>query len=227
MKRGQHHLLRATGHRRMPWKNGLGITTEIAVGPPDATLADFDWRLSMARIDADGPFSRFPNIDRLLVMLNGQMHLAIEGRPLIKLTPQDEPVMFPGELAVMGSLATSSDTYAQPAIDLNVMVRRGRYEAQMQRLVIKRRSTVLPTANVTALICRTAGLRISHEQGTDILDLDDVFLVSARPSHPLELSHDATAMLYVVHLTSAMHDGQSADDVDTIVLADSAQTTAT
>lgn len=210
----------------MAWKNGLGLTTEIAVEPPDATLADFDWRLSMARIDADGPFSRFPNIDRLLVVLEGHIHLAIEGRPLIKLTPLDEPVRFSGELDVMGTLATSANAPAQPAIDLNVMVRRGRYEAQMVRLVVERQSTFQPTANITALICRTAGLRISHEQGTDILEQDDVFLVSGRPSHPLQLSHASTAMLYAVGLNSAMHGGQAADDVDTIVPTDSAPTTA-
>lgn len=45
--------------RRMPWKNGGGITTEIAIAPPGATLDAFDWRISTARVEAAGPFSRF------------------------------------------------------------------------------------------------------------------------------------------------------------------------
>ena len=84
----------------MPWKNGLGVTTEILIEPSDATIGNFDWRLSMARIDADGPFSSFPNIDRLLLVLEGRVNLQIEGRPAVALTPDDAPIRFPGELAV-------------------------------------------------------------------------------------------------------------------------------
>ena len=43
-------LLRAATHRRMPWKNGAGVTTEIAVFPESAGLDDFEWRLSMATV---------------------------------------------------------------------------------------------------------------------------------------------------------------------------------
>jgi hypothetical protein len=57
-------LLRAADHRTMPWKNGGGETTEIAVSPPHAGLADFDWRISMAKVASDGSFSIFPEIDR-------------------------------------------------------------------------------------------------------------------------------------------------------------------
>ena len=41
-------VLRAADHRRMPWKNGRGETTEIAIWPPTAGLDGFDWRISMA-----------------------------------------------------------------------------------------------------------------------------------------------------------------------------------
>ena len=39
-------ILRAPDYRRMPWKNGGGETTEIAVFPAGAGLDDFDWRVS-------------------------------------------------------------------------------------------------------------------------------------------------------------------------------------
>ena len=50
------------------WKNGGGSTTEIAVFPPDAGFDDFDWRVSLATVAADGPFSAFPGIERTLAM---------------------------------------------------------------------------------------------------------------------------------------------------------------
>jgi uncharacterized protein len=58
-------------YRRMPWKNGGGETAEIAVFPEGATLDDFDWRISMATVSADGPFSLFPGVDRTLSVLEG------------------------------------------------------------------------------------------------------------------------------------------------------------
>ena len=64
-------LLPAAGHRRMPWKNGGGETVEIAISPADAGLDGFDWRLSMATVATDGPFSVFPGIDRSLAVIRG------------------------------------------------------------------------------------------------------------------------------------------------------------
>ena len=52
----------------MPWKNGGGVTSELARSPQ---ADEFDWRLSVAEVATDGPFSQFPGIDRLLVLLSG------------------------------------------------------------------------------------------------------------------------------------------------------------
>jgi uncharacterized protein len=55
-------LLQPGDYRRMPWKNGQGTTTEIAVSPKDAGLEgkSFDWRVSIATVEKDCEFSRFP-----------------------------------------------------------------------------------------------------------------------------------------------------------------------
>src|SRR6476619_3067787 len=70
-------LLTPNDYRSMPWKNGAGRTTEIAVHPPGAALDAFAWRVSIADVERDGPFSRFPGIDRTIVLLGGSgMRLA-------------------------------------------------------------------------------------------------------------------------------------------------------
>eukprot|EP01042_Synura_sphagnicola_P007286 gene7286-9332_t len=43
-------IIRATDCLVMPWKNGGGTTTEMAVAPEGASLNDFDWRISMAHV---------------------------------------------------------------------------------------------------------------------------------------------------------------------------------
>ena len=53
------------------WKNGAGLTREIAVEPRGASVGDVDWRASVAEIAGDAPFSRFPGVDRCIVLLRG------------------------------------------------------------------------------------------------------------------------------------------------------------
>ncbi len=61
-------VLRRADGRRVRWRNGGGWTTELHVeGPADA----YDWRMSVAEIEADGPFSAFPGYERTLLLLDG------------------------------------------------------------------------------------------------------------------------------------------------------------
>jgi environmental stress-induced protein Ves len=116
--------LRSEDYRVMPWKNGLGATTEIAVHPEDAALGDFTWRLSIADLGASGPFSSFPGYDRILVQLEGAtVTLVHEGLGERRLTLR-EPYRFAGELATHA-------TVTGPARDFNVMVRRDRASADL------------------------------------------------------------------------------------------------
>lgn len=147
-------VLRAENHRVMPWKNGGGSTTEIAVFPPDAGMAAFDWRVSMAGVAADGAFSCFAAIDRTLAVLSGEgIVLSVEGRPPARLTRDDEPVSFPGDVA------TSATLIAGPILDLNVMTRRGRFT---HRLTRHRASVEITSeADVLLVLSRGEGLKIA------------------------------------------------------------------
>lgn len=65
--------LKNSDYKKMPWKNGRGITTELAIFPAGSSLQanDFTWRLSSADINEDGPFSLFPGCQRYLAVLEG------------------------------------------------------------------------------------------------------------------------------------------------------------
>ena len=63
----------------MPWKNGGGTTAEIAAFPDGAGFNAFDWRISLAEVASDGPFSAFPGIDRTLMLVEGA-RLALDRR---------------------------------------------------------------------------------------------------------------------------------------------------
>ena len=108
-------VIRPSDYRVMPWKNGGGETTEIFVSPP---TGNFDWRVSLATMNADGPFSIFDGYDRHIMTLAGPgMRLDIEGRGMFELKPL-KPFSFSGDLQVNGSLLDG------PVLDFNLMVRR-------------------------------------------------------------------------------------------------------
>lgn len=102
------------GYRHMPWANGRGVTVEIARADDAAGML---WRLSMAQVVEDGPFSAFPGIDRSLTVIDGPgFALAGDGwrlraDPLV-------PVGFAGDVPVAAANVTG------PLQDLNVMWRR-------------------------------------------------------------------------------------------------------
>ncbi len=122
-------IIRAADCLVMPWKNGGGTTTEIAVAPEGASLDDFDWRISMAHVGQDGPFSSFPGIDRTLSVLTGAgITLAFGDGERVRLDRSSAPYPFAADRAVDGQLI------AGPIDDLNVMSRRGRWRHRVERL---------------------------------------------------------------------------------------------
>lgn len=122
-------IIRAADCLVMPWKNGGGTTTEIAVSPDGASLSNFDWRISMAHVGQDGPFSSFPGIDRTLSVLTGSgITLAFGDGEHIRLGRSSAPYPFAADRAVDGMLVDG------PIDDLNVMSRRGRWRHRVERL---------------------------------------------------------------------------------------------
>jgi environmental stress-induced protein Ves len=116
-------LLKAAGYRRMRWKNDGGWTTEIARDPADAT--DFRWRISIAEIERDGPFSPFPGVERELMLLSGGgIELDVDGATL-RLVERFRHVRFAGEARVDCRLV------AGPTRDFNVMTRRDAVRAEL------------------------------------------------------------------------------------------------
>lgn len=139
-------LIPFAGLHPVPWKNGGGSTTEIAIDPSDASFDDFAWRISLATIANDGPFSVFPGVDRTLALVEGHgVTLDIDGVNRVLLC-EDEPVVtFKGESQVQAKLNHG------PTIDFNVMTRRGRCRHQFGRRRLLGESSFAPRGDVTVL----------------------------------------------------------------------------
>ncbi len=105
----------------MPWANGGGTSWEVAREPADG---EFQWRVSLAEIDNNGPFSPLPGIDRVFTLASPdtiQLTINHQQRPV----PFASPVAFSGEDEV-------SCSARGPALALNVMTRRGSASATVE-----------------------------------------------------------------------------------------------
>lgn len=121
-------FLSASDRVATPWKNGGGVTREIAAWPQGSGLEDFDWRVSMAEVRESGAFSVFPEIDRWLTVLEGALALTFEKRTPAFLDALSDPLAFAGDRPCHGV------PMAGPVLDLNLMVRRGRFAGRVERI---------------------------------------------------------------------------------------------
>jgi len=182
-------VLRAEDHERMPWANGGGTTYQVATGPDGAGLDSFDWRVSLADIDNGGPFSTFPGIDRVLMVLDGPgVELVVDGR-VVPLGPLD-PLRFAGDAD------TSCSLLRGPTRDLNLMTRRGRCTGTVDVLAVSDATLVDPVEGGAVLVVVVSGEVVADGQPLgprDVLVVSDAValrgsataaLVTVRPAGP-------------------------------------------
>jgi uncharacterized protein len=178
-------LIAPSEYRRMPWKNGGGTTLEIAIHPPDAAWAGFDWRMSIAEIESDGPFSTFPGIDRTLVVLAGRgMRLTgIRDEP-VDVRPYDL-VTFAGEAQVESRLLDG------PTRDLNVMTRR---PVHADVRVVQRER--IAWAGAAAYVCHAASRSCACVVGDATVEVREAHtLVCDAPAFAVDASDGGVAVV--------------------------------
>lgn len=111
-------VLKSKDYRSMPWKNGLGVTREIAREP--AMGEEFDWRLSLAEIDADCDFSAFAGYRRALVLVTGDnLQLRFKRHGRCSLGPSTRGTRFEGDWQTRCAVPHGRCT------DLSLIVRKG------------------------------------------------------------------------------------------------------
>ena len=120
--------------RPVAWKNGHGVTREIAQCP---TSQPYDWRLSLAEMDRNAEFSTFPGLRRILTVVAGQgMGFATPSEE--SAVKPNEPVVFEGDLAIEATLTDG------PVCNYNLIYNPERIRADVQ-VVTGRQNLMVPT----------------------------------------------------------------------------------
>ena len=117
-------LVCASDATPVPWKNGGGVTRELLRLPPDGA-DDWTLRISVADIDADGPFSPFPGISRWFAVLTGAGVRLRWPRRASHVRAGGPPLHFDG------GDAPDCTLFDGPTRDLNIMVRQSRAKAEV------------------------------------------------------------------------------------------------
>ena len=164
-------------YQRTPWKNGGGVTTDIAL---DNETGGDVWRFSRTPITAAGPFSDYSGFDRLQVL--------VAGSGLVLQTPSGEidvrrpfrPVRFAGETPIVSRLE------AGPVEVINLMGERYRVRLDLVVLEAGWQQRLGPGIHIAYSPAGRAALRLGDEThdlqadgGLRIEDVDGVVTCSA------------------------------------------------
>ena len=151
-------LLRESDYQRQPWKNGGGWTTQLAVGGDND---DFDWRVSIAEIQSDGPFSTFAQCDRHIALLDGNgMRLEFDSAQSALLEQRLQFVRFAGEWKTYGTLIDG------PVRDFNLIARRDRVRADVLHRPLVGTMVFLPQPRTTWFVYLAAGRATLRHAGS-------------------------------------------------------------
>jgi uncharacterized protein len=113
------------------WRNGGGSMRLVATHPIEGGADDFDWRISVAEVAQDSPFSAFPGYDRCIALLggNGMVLVSAENGLNHRLENPLQPFYFAGEARIHARLING------PLHNLSVLARRGRHNITLTPLL--------------------------------------------------------------------------------------------
>ncbi|WP_369309187.1 HutD family protein [Providencia rettgeri] len=173
-------VLTVQDYRSMPWKNGQGVTLEVARSHGEG-LDDFDWRVSIADVKTAGPFSHFLNRQRIIGVLEGEgMILHVDTQPPVTLR-QKEFFAFKGESDVHAELVKDAIR------DFNLIYNPEKYSARLQWVNSAPSNTWISDANHILIFNTAPNLGLQVNLQTFALNQSETLLVRNN-RQPLQLT---------------------------------------
>lgn len=188
-------LLAPDDYLVMPWKNGGGTTREILAHPSDTE--NFDWRLSIADIQVDGPFSPFPGYARTIMLLEGDgMRLQIGDTPAVTVREKFRALDFDG------SSATYCTLTGGPIRDFNIMSAKARITHTHQVVEHFPFSTSAPRSAAASVIFALHGdmrVRVTRAATVTVRESHTLLITAPSRLRQLHATENAKCLLLHVH----------------------------
>ena len=185
-------IVRQSRFKASPWKNGGGITHEAIRAPERGA---FRWRVSIAHIDAPGPFSDFAAYRRFMVLLKGAgVVLTFSSGPgAVGRSGRDakaRELRTVGDMAEFdGGLAAHCDLVDGPCVDLNLMVSKTLPDVRARVEELREpRSPSLGSGESMLVFPIDAALELTSGASTYVLEPWDLALLSERGDRTVSIS---------------------------------------
>jgi uncharacterized protein len=178
------------------WKNGGGITTELARHVEDGRWL---WRLSVARIERAGAFSDFTGYRRATLLLDGRgIVLSFDKAPTVIIDRLYRPCEFDGEWKTECRLLDG------PVTDLNFIFDAGRLVARVEVLELQAGSESRTPLHEEALVYVADGdVDVNGGDGSFALKRSDLLRVEAPVGSTLvATARGCRAAVVVIHVAN-------------------------
>jgi hypothetical protein len=166
------------------WRNGGGVTQTLATHKAE-------WRVSVAQVERDGPYSRFDSIARVSFLLRGNGVTLRHGASVIRLAPLTA-VEYDGGTEWDATLVDG------PVTALNVMTAAGRFRTAVNPIVV---ATIVPPGCAAILIALDSACRYCEPgTSTDGTIEPGQFMIVSSVDRPLRVEparHGATPPVIV------------------------------
>lgn len=178
------HQIRLQDTPVSPWKNGGGTTQSLVCWP---SPSDWVFRMSVARIDSDGPFSEFKGVDRWFAVLSGEGVVLQFPERRVEAGALDAAVQFSGDLPCQCSLING------PTVDFNLMVQG--VSANMARIDRSPYIAKFKAQTTLAIFVVEAGGRV--RMGSQNFELNANSLYWITLDHDLEIEFNDMHLLLI------------------------------
>lgn len=185
-------LLKQSSYKESFWKNGMGLTHQMAIYPPLATLDhnDFLWRISSAKINGASSFSFFPDCERQLIVWEGD-GLLLNGKKI----ESNTPFKFQGEEAIECELINN-----KPIVDVGIIYKKKLVKVSLEILTL-RTSTTLQTNGKKNFLFLANAAEFSIDCHT--LKKGDSLLVDEKEENILmTITNESPVTIYQFSITS-------------------------
>jgi uncharacterized protein len=178
-------IIRFNDLQQTPWKNGGGITREIAIARVSDVLI---WRLSIADVSSDGPFSRFDGLTRILTVIEGRGMELISPHATLQ-ADYAVPVSFDGALEIQTRLKDG------PLRDLNLIYNSSFCTGHAQVIATESKHVVeAKSGRITALHCMVGAVALGE---TELLHKGDTAPIEG-DAFNFNIAGNSTALMITI-----------------------------
>jgi uncharacterized protein len=184
--------LSPAGYRRFPWKNGGGVTVDIAAerldGYPEGSWQGLVWRFGRTTIPAPGPFSDLAGFDRCQVVIGGAGLVLVSPDGEIDLRQPFQPVRYRGELPITSRLEQG------PVEVVNLIADRTRVAIDLAVLGAGESLSLPPGCHVVHAPAMPAALRLGLQAG--LAGGAEALAIALAPDHAARITLTGSAQLH-------------------------------